>query len=460
MPNILRCASSPIDPRQTRRAHPISRRQRIALLLPLLAGLQACSALTHYNKTQSVAAATEHGSELILIDAKQRVVFPTNHELKGADGQKTAVFRAFCAEPSPDALSALAAQFGASISIATKGEGSLTGGLAASAASIGLRTASIQTLRDSMYRQCEAFANGGMSRLSLETLQRRFQSTMVALLAIEQLTGAVRAPAVILNGATASSSAESIASLTQQTESARTALDQANTDVTTKEQAATAAADKAKTAADKAKADAGQQAVADKAKTEADAAAKELVAARTVADNRKQAFEAIDASRRASLTAGGTAVAGGAATFAPTTGGLNAAAAASVSTAVTEIVRDTLALGYGREVCTSIIGEAIEAGGAAAKLLNEDTGAKEVRTACLDLLKKDISMYTALERRLDAHTGLMASVSGLIDRCAKDPKCTLAPDQVTRLVKELETLQAVTPPLVMPMSVSPTPASR
>lgn len=45
-----------------------------------------------------------------------------------------------------------------------------------------------------MYRNCEAYALGGASSIGLGTLQRRFQSTMVAILAIEQLTGAVRVP--------------------------------------------------------------------------------------------------------------------------------------------------------------------------------------------------------------------------------------------------------------------------
>ncbi|WP_428381279.1 hypothetical protein [Nevskia ramosa] len=420
-------------------------------LLPVLSGLQGCSSLTHYNSVRTVEAADGKKSEILLMDAKQRVVFPTTHQIRDSEGKVIDTIRAFCAEPSPDALSALAAQFGASVSIETKADVSANGGFAESAANIGLRTASIQTLRDSMYRQCEAFANGGMSRLSLETLQRRFQSTMVALLAIEQLTGAVRAPAVVLTSAAASNNADAVASLTTQTETARASLDTAVADVAAKEQASTTAADKAKTAADKAKADPKLQADADKAKAEADAAAKELATARTVASNRKEAFDSIDTSRRASLTAGGTATAGGTSTFAAAGQGLNAEAAKAVSTAVTDIVRDTLALGYGREVCTSIIGQSIEPDGSGTKMLAAGGSASSVRETCIELLKKDISYYASLESRLDSQTALTDSVASLIDRCTNDPKCTLVPDQVTRLIEALKPQQTVTAPLSAPL---------
>lgn len=407
-----------------------------ASIVAAACALQGCAGLTHFNDVSTVRTADGGKSQLLLMDAKQRVVFPTTHRVRDANGKVVEIFRAFCAEPSPDALSALAAQFGASVSIETKADVSANGGFAESAANIGLRTASIQTLRDSMYRQCEAFANGGMSRLSLETLQRRFQSTMVALLAIEQLTGAVRAPSVVLNGATASNNAEVVASLTKQTEAAQTAVDEAVADVAVKERASTAAADKAKTAAEKAEEDEKLQADADKAQTEADTAAKALTAAQTVARKRMEAFEAIDASRRASLTAGGTATSGGTSTFGASAPGLNADAAKAVSTAVTDIVHDTLALGYGREVCTSILGQSIETDGSGSAMLKGTTaGGGDVLAKCLNLLQEEINFSMYQSQTVKAQAEMTAAAAKLLTVCTDKSKCALAPDQLTKVIE-------------------------
>ena len=59
------------------------------------------------------------------------------------------------------------------------------------AANIGLRTQTIQTLRDGFYRVCEAYMNG-LSQEQYSIMLRRFQTNMIALLAIEQLTGSVK----------------------------------------------------------------------------------------------------------------------------------------------------------------------------------------------------------------------------------------------------------------------------
>lgn len=123
-----------------------------------------------------------------LIDAKQRAIIV----VKQKDTNKTIV----CAEPSPDALSAYAMQMAL--------EGKIPDGTALKLASssqegtsfIGLRTQSIQLLRDAMYRNCEAYANGAINEAEYGIASRRYQRRMVGLLAIEQLTGAIRVPPI------------------------------------------------------------------------------------------------------------------------------------------------------------------------------------------------------------------------------------------------------------------------
>lgn len=128
-----------------------------------------------------------------LIDAKQRAIISIV-DTSGA-------YKGTCAEPSPDALQATAAALGGSGSLSKEditAAVNLALSSTESAASIGLRTQSIQLLRDAYYRICEGYLSGGLDQVSYDVLQRRFQNHMIALLAVEQLTGVVKAEQVAL----------------------------------------------------------------------------------------------------------------------------------------------------------------------------------------------------------------------------------------------------------------------
>ena len=98
-----------------------------------------------------------------------------------------------CAEPSPDALSATSAAADAGYKGAKLGLQ-----VATTAAYVGLRTQTIQLLRDAMYRLCEATLNEQITEEEYRMLFKNLSETMITLLAIEQLTGVVRAPPVII----------------------------------------------------------------------------------------------------------------------------------------------------------------------------------------------------------------------------------------------------------------------
>lgn len=135
----------------------------------------------------------------ISIDAKQRVVY----SVKKTYGDNVS-WRAVCAEPSPDALAAISASSGLSadnLKVAL----SAALGIQEGAASIGLRTQTIQILRDAMYRLCEGYASGALDDIAFSRLQRRYQNIMLGLLAIEQLTGVVSPKQVALFGGASSS---------------------------------------------------------------------------------------------------------------------------------------------------------------------------------------------------------------------------------------------------------------
>lgn len=109
----------------------------------------------------------------------------------------------FCAEPSPDSISALADAFGLNLSEGKSGaSGNFSGNSAESVASIGLRTQSIQLMRDAMYRICELSKNEQITETSAYMLHAGYQDVMTALLAIEQLTGPVKAAQAALTSAT------------------------------------------------------------------------------------------------------------------------------------------------------------------------------------------------------------------------------------------------------------------
>lgn len=173
-----------------------------AIALAALLGT-GCAYLTTYNKQVDLA-----GSSAIAMDVKQRIAFSREVEIEG-DDHRIRKLVVTCAEPSPDALTVIGASAGISLKAGT-GESDkaidLAGALSESGTFVGLRTQSIQLLRDQMYRLCEAYAGEGVNSAELKAMHRRFQSTVMGLLAIEQLTHPVVAAQAILT-ASASSAA-------------------------------------------------------------------------------------------------------------------------------------------------------------------------------------------------------------------------------------------------------------
>lgn len=244
-----------------------------------------------------------HQATAKTVDASQRAVFSVHKTYrKGTNSEKS--WTAFCAEPSPDALVAYATSFGASAAVAGKAL-DLAVSQTQAAASIGLRTQTIQLLRDGMYRLCESYASGAIDDDDMPMLQRRYQNMMIGLLAIEQITGPVIARQASLSSSSAAAIGKSIAEISIALADGAAMLEKANTDLKDAE-----ADVKAKTtvleAADKAVKDLPADAAKDK-KTEAEAAqatakaaldkSKAAVKAATTTKNAKQTYyESIEAS--------------------------------------------------------------------------------------------------------------------------------------------------------------------
>src|SRR5918996_275845 len=142
------------------------------------------------------------------IDAQQRLILVTDEG--GPNGDQ----RIVCAEPSPDALTAQAAAIAAQGGTPTVGIG-FGGGSSEAAASIGLRTQTIQLLRDGYYRLCEAYLNGLLSKEQYNLALVRVDDIMGTMLAIDAIAGAPRAPAVAISPAVPSASASQNISLSE-----------------------------------------------------------------------------------------------------------------------------------------------------------------------------------------------------------------------------------------------------
>lgn len=330
--------------------------KRVAQSLLLTSMLSGCAETTHLTRTRTLATEVTPRSgqtpavisdryQAFFIDAKQRAIIQRGPYV--------------CAEPSPDALSAIAASQG--LSVATP-EGTSVGGslsLAEAAGSLGLRTQSIQLMRDHMYRICEGFLSGAIPQLTFQILHRRFQTTMVGILAIEQMTGAVRAPAIMLSGSSGVGDAQAVVQLTASREAIATSVSEAETGLKTA-QAADKAAKEAVVAAEKA------LAAADAAGKEA--ATKDLAARKETAQTASGGLleaEGKVAGRKATLAAiDRQLVQARAGSFAGTTGaiegnvGMSSATAQVVATTIGQIVKDTMGLANANDFCVMVLAEA------------------------------------------------------------------------------------------------------
>jgi len=158
------------------------KRQLVAIGL-LATATAGCANITSIDRWNSLPGHGDSEGKAIHLDAKQRLVISKK-------------FGIVCAEPSPDAFTALASGFALGVTTPQQASISLANALAESGGTFGLRTQSITLMRDALYRVCEAYYGRALNQVMVMQLLQRYQNIMTAVLAIEQLTGAVTAPAV------------------------------------------------------------------------------------------------------------------------------------------------------------------------------------------------------------------------------------------------------------------------
>jgi hypothetical protein len=129
--------------------------------------------------------------------ADQRVVQMSY--MPGATTTTPAFWRS-CSEGSPDAISSLTRNVGASLEKNEVAAASFASSVASQMASIGLRTQSITLWRDEAFRICEGYINAAISPIEFDFFHRRIENMIMASMAIEQLTGVLHAPSASTSG--------------------------------------------------------------------------------------------------------------------------------------------------------------------------------------------------------------------------------------------------------------------
>ncbi|MFN0190735.1 MAG: hypothetical protein ACKVP5_01985 [Aestuariivirga sp.] len=131
------------------------------------------------------------GGKSVVTDAKQRIVTNTKGNVSWGKNRPK---RIVCAEPSPDVAEALSKAISASFAGAAQGRGNVNAEVSASMSTavvqLGERLATVQLLRDGLYRACEAYSNGAISDATYSLIVSRVDQTMVALLGMEMAAGA------------------------------------------------------------------------------------------------------------------------------------------------------------------------------------------------------------------------------------------------------------------------------
>lgn len=170
------------------------------ILLPAVLPLFTASC-ANWNSIHRQSDLTATETQVISVDAKQRhlvsvyrPVFKPNGEIDPNKSQ-----RIICAEPSPDVFSVYSAALEANAGKEEELQAALKLATGETGATIGLRTESIQLLRDAMYRLCEAYAADGIEKKDYASLLSKYQKSMVSLIAIAQVTGAVRPPQIVIS---------------------------------------------------------------------------------------------------------------------------------------------------------------------------------------------------------------------------------------------------------------------
>lgn len=199
---------------------------RLGVAAVALATLAACNKSGTLTEVHELAA-----GEVLLTSADVRAV---NRIPVRRDGRTGAITPDYvtCAEPSPDVAKAVSEAFSLSASLAAKGlpsgvspqvAAAISRAQSESIAQLGERLATIQLLRDGLYRACEGYANGAVSETIYAVMVSRYDDTMITMLSSELAAGAFGRSLAALESS-ASSKGTATLDLTEKSEARKEAV--------------------------------------------------------------------------------------------------------------------------------------------------------------------------------------------------------------------------------------------
>ena len=136
-------------------------------------------------------------SRVITVDAKQRHLILNKVVTKEGGNVTNEQIRA-CAEPAPDTMAAYSSSLAGFLGLASR-ETQFSSAAGETVASLE-RTQTVNLLREMLYRTCERWLSGALDQKQFLALSARDHRSLVAVLAVEQLTGVVKPPSTIISG--------------------------------------------------------------------------------------------------------------------------------------------------------------------------------------------------------------------------------------------------------------------
>jgi len=122
----------------------------------------------------------QNNAVITTTDARQRVIINHNPNDFSRPGLITPI-QIICTEPSPDVALAVANSFGAGLSVLTQGSGSISAQQSQAILQLAERTATLQILREQLFRACEAYSNGAITGTTYSLMLSKLYHTIATL---------------------------------------------------------------------------------------------------------------------------------------------------------------------------------------------------------------------------------------------------------------------------------------
>ncbi len=157
--------------------------------------LQACVV----GPTNKIPIVHLQSHDLVATDSRVRVITDAETSIYSTHGLVDPK-RIICTEPSPDVATTLAYSLGIAGNVKNYASVSLSSQQLEGLAQLGERTAAIQLLRDKMYQNCLAYANGAISGTTYSLIMGRLDDAIVTLSLGDSAAGAFGRKLVSIQG--------------------------------------------------------------------------------------------------------------------------------------------------------------------------------------------------------------------------------------------------------------------